>query len=76
MNGFFDPFVGGSGGGGSGTGPRGPKGDKGDPGNGIASIVFKSSTGGSTPGIPGATDTYQINYTKSTPSTFIVKNGN
>lgn len=68
--GMFNPFGPGSGGGG------GTPGRDGQDGNGITSIVFKSSTGGTTPGIPGATDTYQINYTKSDPTTFTVKNGN
>lgn len=67
--GMFNPFGPGSGGGG------GTPGRDGQDGNGITSIVFKSSTGGATPGIPGATDTYEINYTKSSPTTFTVKNG-
>lgn len=61
---FFDPF-GGSGGG-----------APGEDGRGIFSIVFVSSTGGSIAGIAGATDTYKINYTDGTTSTYIVKNGN
>ncbi|NLP46400.1 MAG: hypothetical protein GX347_05050, partial [Epulopiscium sp.] len=63
--GFFNPFIGsGNGGGGSGK-----------DGVGIQSIEFLSSTGGETSGIEGATDTYQINYTNGTTTTFIVKNG-
>lgn len=66
---FFDPFGGsGSGGGGGGT--------PGKDGRGISSIVFVSSTGGSIAGIAGATDTYKINYTDGTTSTYVVKNGN
>lgn len=61
---FFDPF-GGSGGG-----------TPGEDGRGISSIVFVSSTGGSIAGIAGATDTYKINYTDETTSTYVVKNGN
>ena len=68
---FFDPF-GGSGSGGSGGGSGAP----GKDGRGISSIVFVSSTGGSTAGIAGATDTYRINYTDGTTSTYTVKNGN
>lgn len=41
-------------------GEKGEKGEKGDTGLGIKSITFLSSTGGDTPGIAGATDTYQI----------------
>ena len=44
-------------------------------GNGIVSIVFVSSTGGDTPGIEGATDTYQINYTDAPSTTYTVTNG-
>lgn len=68
---FFDPF-GGSGSGGSGGGSGAP----GKDGRGISSIVFVSSTGGSIAGIAGATDTYRINYTDGTTSTYTVKNGN
>lgn len=68
---FFDPF-GGSGSGGSGGGSGAP----GKDGRGISSIVFVSSTGGSIAGIAGATDTYKINYTDGTTSTYVVKNGN
>lgn len=68
---FFDPF-GGSGSGGSGGGSGVP----GKDGRGISSIVFVSSTGGSIAGIAGATDTYRINYTDGTTSTYTVKNGN
>ena len=68
---FFDPF-GGSGSGGSGGGSGAP----GKDGRGISSIVFMSSTGGSIAGIAGATDTYRINYTDGTTSTYTVKNGN
>ena len=68
---FFDPF-GGSGSGGSGGGSGAP----GKDGRGISSIVFISSTGGSIAGIVGATDTYRINYTDGTTSTYTVKNGN
>lgn len=66
--GFFNPFVGNGNGGGSGG--------SGKDGVGIQSIEFLSSTGGETSGIEGATDTYQINYTNGTTTTFIVKNGN
>lgn len=65
---FFNPFVGASGGSGSGGGA-------GKDGRGISSIVFSSSTLGSVAGIEGATDTYKINYTDGTSSTFKVKNG-
>ena len=65
---FFNPFVGASGGSGSGSGA-------GKDGRGISSIVFSSSTLGSVAGIEGATDTYKINYTDGTSSTFKVKNG-
>lgn len=68
---FFDPF-GGSGSGGSGGGSGAP----GKDGRGISSIVFVSSTGGSIAGIAGATDTYRINYTDGTTSTYTIKNGN
>lgn len=68
---FFDPF-GSSGSGGSGGGSGAP----GKDGRGISSIVFVSSTGGSIAGIVGATDTYRINYTDGTTSTYTVKNGN
>lgn len=68
---FFDPFGGsGSGSGGGGGGAPGKD------GRGISSIVFVSSTGGSIAGIAGATDTYKINYTDGTTSTYVVKNGN
>lgn len=68
---FFDPFGGsGSGSGGGGGGAPGKD------GRGISSIVFVSSTGGSIAGIAGATDTYRINYTDGTTSTYTVKNGN
>ena len=61
---MFNPFGGGSGGG-----------APGHDGNGIVSIVFVSSTGGDTPGIEGATDTYQINYTDAPSTTYTVTNG-
>ena len=61
--GFFDPF-GGSTGSGGGTGMPGKD------GRGIVSISFKSSTGGSTPNIQGAIDTYEILYTDNTKSTY------
>lgn len=67
---FFDPF------GGSGSGSGGGSGAPGKDGRGISSIVFVSSTGGSIAGIAGATDTYKINYTDGTTSTYVVKNGN
>ena len=68
---FFDPFGGsGSGSGGGGGGAPGKD------GRGISSIVFVSSTGGSIAGIAGATDTYKINYTDGTTSTYVIKNGN
>lgn len=66
--GFFDPF-GGSGGSGGGSGTPGKD------GRGISTIDFLSSSIGSTPGIQGAVDTYQIIYTDGTKSTYIVKNG-
>lgn len=68
--GFFNPF------GGSGSGSGGGGGAPGKDGRGISSIVFVSSTGGSVAGIAGATDTYKINYTDGTTSTYVVKNGN
>ena len=63
------------------TGPQGPKGDTGATGaagadgRGVVSITFKSSTGGNTPGIAGATDTYEIKYTDNTTANLVVKNG-
>lgn len=58
------------------TGEQGEKGDKGDTGLGIKSITFLSSTGGDTPGIAGATDTYQIVGTDDTIiGTFNIVNG-
>jgi len=62
----FNPFINGGGGG------QGPAGKD---GKGIESIVWLSSTGGNEPGIEGATDTYQINYTTGSPSTYEVTNG-
>lgn len=59
----FNPFISGGGGG------------SGKDGRGIASIVFTSSTGGSIAGVAGATDTYTINYSDTTTSTYIIKNG-
>lgn len=67
---FFDPF------GGLGSGSSSGDGAPGKDGRGISSIVFVSSTGGSIAGIAGATDTYRINYTDGTTSTYTVKNGN
>jgi hypothetical protein len=64
---MFNPFDSGGSGGGSGT--------SGKDGRGIISVVFKSSTEGSTPGIGGALDTYEIKYTDNTSSFFQVKNG-
>ena len=61
---MFNPFGGGNGGGAPGR-----------DGNGITSIVWVSSTGGDTPGIEGATDTYQINYTDAPSTTYTVTNG-
>lgn len=66
--GFFNPFGGGA----SGSGGTGVPGRD---GRGISSIVFLSSTEGTTPGLLGATDTYQIEYTDGTTSTYVVKNG-
>jgi hypothetical protein len=57
------------------TGATGNTGATGSAGIGITSIVFTSSTGGLTSGISGATDTYTINYTQGSPSTFNVYNG-
>ena len=65
--GFFDPFGGSSGSGGTGI--------PGKDGRGISTIDFLSSSIGSTPGIQGAIDTYQIKYTDGTKTTYIVKNG-
>lgn len=48
---------------------------KGKNGKGISSITWKSSTGGLSAGIEGATDTYEILYDDSTSTTFIVQNG-
>lgn len=42
----------------------------------IEKIEFTSSTGGDTPGIAGATDTYTIILTDNTTYTFVVYNGN
>lgn len=67
---MFNPFD--SGGGGSSSGTSGKDGKD---GRGIVSIIFKSSTEGSTPGIAGALDTYEIKYTDNTSSFFQVKNG-
>ena len=47
----------------------------GSTGNGIASIAWTSSTGGSSAGIAGATDTYTVTYTNGATTTFTVKNG-
>lgn len=66
--GMFNPFLNG-GTGGSGTGSPGKD------GRGISTITFLSSTEGTTAGIQGAIDTYQISYTDGTKSTYIVKNG-
>lgn len=44
-------------------------------GKGIQTISFMSSTGGNTPAIAGATDTYKILYTDGTSTTFRVTNG-
>ena len=63
---FFNPFIDASGSSG---------GETGKDGRGISSIVFSSSTLGSVAGIEGAIDTYKINYTDETSSTFEVKNG-
>lgn len=52
------------------------KGEVGSDGTGISKIEFTSSTGGSTPGIAGATDTYTITLTDNTTYTFVVYNGN
>lgn len=57
------------------NGTNGTDGTDGSDGRGIVSVLFKSSTAGSTPGIAGATDTYEITYTDSTTSEFVVKNG-
>ena len=51
--------------------PDGEDGAHGDAGRGITSIDAPAN-----PGQPGATDTYTINYTDSTTSTFEVRNGN
>ena len=42
---------------------------------GINTITFVSSTGGSSAGIAGATDTYRITYTDGSSSEYTVKNG-
>jgi hypothetical protein len=42
---------------------------------GINTISFVSSTGGSSAGIAGATDTYRISYTDGSTSEYTVKNG-
>ena len=52
------------------------KGEVGNDGTGISGIEFTSSTGGDTPGIAGATDTYTITLTDNTTYTFDVYNGN
>ena len=52
------------------------KGEVGKDGIGISGIEFTSSTGGGTPGIAGATDTYTITLTDNTTYTFVVYNGN
>lgn len=67
--GFFDPFGGSSGSGGGGIGIPGKD------GRGISTIDFLSSSIGSTPGIQGAIDTYQIKYTDGTKTTYVIKNG-
>lgn len=54
----------------------GPAGEDGSDGRGISSITFKSdSDGNDTPGDPGTTDTYEIEYTDGTTTTFDVTNG-
>lgn len=49
------------------TGPIGPAGNDGDDGNGIASITLTDSTGN--------VDTYTINFTNGTSTTFTITNG-
>lgn len=67
---WFNPFYSPLGGSGSGGGGGG------EPGRGIVSITFVRSSKGQTPGIAGATDTYRINYTDHTTSTYDIQNGN
>lgn len=52
-----------------------PSGGGSGDGKGIQTISFMSSTGGNTPAIAGATDTYKILYTDGTSTTFRVTNG-
>lgn len=44
-------------------------------GVGVTSIVWTSSTGGATPAIAGATDTYTITYSDTNTTTYTVING-
>ena len=57
-------------------GEQGPKGEQGETGNGIQDIVFKGSSLGETFGIPGAKDTYTVNFTNGTSYDIIITNGN
>ena len=57
------------------NGSPGATGSPGLNGVGVTSIVWTSSTGGGTPGIAGATDTYTITYTDTSTFTFNVYNG-
>lgn len=66
-NGFFNPFD-------SNINSNG-NGISGEDGRGIVSITFLHSNKGTSPGIMGAEDTYQILYTDNTKSTYIIKNG-
>lgn len=54
---------------------KGDKGDTGNAGRGITSISFLSSSLGGSAGQLGAVDTYRINYSDATTSTFTVTNG-
>lgn len=58
------------------NGNNGEQGPKGDTGNGIQDIVFKESSLGETFGIPGAKDTYTVNFTNGTNHDIIITNGN
>lgn len=69
MSSMFNPFGGGTGGGG------GTPGRDGADGIGISSITFVSSSAGGAAGQPNATDTYQINLTDGSHTTFAVTNG-
>lgn len=56
-------------------GVQGQPGESGADGRSIVKVEFKSSSAGSSAGIAGATDTYEITYSDNTTSEFSIKNG-